>query len=797
MRGVLAGTITAAALFTPPASAQPTLVSQTPYGVSGNSWSGAPAMSADGSAIAFVSQASDLVSGDTNAVTDVFVRRLSPASTIRVSVAGDGTEANGPSHNCLPSLSADGRYVAFGSSASNLVAGDTNAVSDIFVHDLQTGATTRVSPMPDGTQASRGCSCPSISADGRYVAFDTALNPLTSTTRVYLHDRTSGRTVVLPVPADASTLTRRPAISADGRFVAFMSYTRGGDPGILYDDRLLLFDRETGVSRSLARTGSFSDDVDAAGTPSISADGHWVAFASSLALAGTDTSRTFDVFLHDTTTGATRLVSTTGTGVAGGGLTPQVSADGRFVVFYSSSGTLDPVRPGVGNTIYMSDQADGRVSRVGLPGGPAREPSIGANAFLLAFVTDMPLDGPDVPDEPDVYIQSLDYDNDAMLDVWEDFYGVNTGNPGDGDRDADGDGVTNATEFAHGTHPRGLFTRLLAEGATGPFFDTGLSIGNPNPVPATAVLTFQMRDGALLHHSLWMDARWSALIDVESIPGLASAEFSTRVESDVSLVVDRTMTWDARSYGGHAETAGAEPSLSWYLAEGATHSGFDLFYLLQNPQTQEADVEITYLLPSPGAPLVRQYRLPATSRTTLWVDFEDARLAATDVAAVIRSTNGVPILVERAMYLSQAGRTFAAGHAGAGVIAPRRAWMLAEGATGPFFDLFVLVANPGDAEAEVTMQLPPAGRPHGRADPPRRGEEPPDNLGGHGRPRARGHRGVDPRRVPQRRAHRRRARDVVARADGGDVERGARRRRPVVRRATVGDDGEPRVHPER
>ena len=194
---------------------------------------------------------------------------------------------------------------------------------------------------------------------------------------------------------------------------------------------------------------------------------------------------------------------------------------------------------------------------------------------------------------------------------------------------------------------------------------------------------------------------------------MAQAEFSTRVESDQPLVVDRTMSWNVQSgYGAHAETSVTAPALTWYLAEGSTVGGFNLFYLLQNPNTIDAQVRVRYLRPT-GAPLEKTLTLPPTSRTNIWVNVEEfpglgRALAASDVSAVIEVTNGQPIIVERAMYLDVPGETFGAGHESAGVTAAATEWFLAEGATGPFFDLFALIANPGntDAQIEASYLLP-------------------------------------------------------------------------------------------
>ena len=152
------------------ASGTITRVSVDSSGLQGNNYSKTPAISADGRFVAFRSAADNLVSGDTNETEDVFVHDRQTGETTRVSVDSSGAQANSYSTN--PAISADGRYVAFTSFASNLVAGDTNELTDVFVHDRQTGATTRVSVDSSGVEANGESSeyYVSISGDGRYVA---------------------------------------------------------------------------------------------------------------------------------------------------------------------------------------------------------------------------------------------------------------------------------------------------------------------------------------------------------------------------------------------------------------------------------------------------------------------------------------------------------------------------------------------------------------------------------------------------------------------------------------------------
>ena len=140
-------------------------------GTEGNDGSYRPSLSSDGRYVAFHSSTSNLVAGDTNGVADIFVHDRRMGKTSRVSTASDGTEGNNNSYD--PSISSDGRYVAFYSYAANLVAGDTNGVADIFVHDRLTGETARVSTASDGTEGNNDSYDPSISSDGRYVAFES------------------------------------------------------------------------------------------------------------------------------------------------------------------------------------------------------------------------------------------------------------------------------------------------------------------------------------------------------------------------------------------------------------------------------------------------------------------------------------------------------------------------------------------------------------------------------------------------------------------------------------------------
>jgi len=298
-----------------------------------------------------------------------------------------------------------------------------------------------------------------------------------------------------------------------------------------------------------------------------------------------------------------------------------------------------------------------------------------------------------------------DADADGLSDEWELQFGLNParsygddGAAGDPDRD----GLTNLDELRLGTHPRGSFRSTFAEGATGSFFDLRLALFNPSATsPARVLLRFFTGSGAVHAHFRLLPPLSRSTIEPETLPGLGAVTVATEIESDVRVVADRTMLWDAGHYGAHAESGSPSPSTVWYFAEGATHSGFSLFYCVQNPGSTAADLEVSYLLPA-GTPVRKRYSVAARSRLTILVNDEDVRLAATNVSAVFVSD--LPLVVERAMYLSRhGGRLFEAGTASAGMTAPSLEWFLAEGATGDLFDLFVLIANPGDEAAAVTI----------------------------------------------------------------------------------------------
>jgi Tol biopolymer transport system component len=212
-------------------------VSVGPGGVQGNRFSNGRALSPDGRFVAFNSLAANLVPGDTNGTFDVFVRDRDTGTTERVSVGPGGVQAD--VGGALGALSADGRFVAFESLSSNLVPGDTNGTTDVFVRDRQTGTTRRISLGPGGVQGDGQSFGAQISADGRFVAFaSNATNLAPGDTNgesdVFVRDRRTGTTLrasLGPGGVRGNGQSNNPGLSADGRFVAFLSFATNLVPG--------------------------------------------------------------------------------------------------------------------------------------------------------------------------------------------------------------------------------------------------------------------------------------------------------------------------------------------------------------------------------------------------------------------------------------------------------------------------------------------------------------------------------------------------------------------------------------
>jgi archaellum component FlaF (FlaF/FlaG flagellin family) len=364
-----------------PAAAEPVSlterVSVSSVATEGNAASLWPTLSADGRYVAFTSSATNLVTGDTNAKVDVFVHDRATGATSRVSIASDGTQGDGSSQ--AQAISADGRYVAFQSLATNLVPGDTNGVWDVYVHDRESGTTTRVSVASDGTGGSFHAALPTISADGQYVSFESSASNLVpgdtnGAWDVFVHDRATGATTRVSVASDGTQGNQQSdasALSADGGSVTFQSMASNLVPGDSngYQD-VFVHDRTTGTTSrvSLASDGAQANWISSA--EALGIDGRYVAFSSIASnLVPGDTNQELDAFVQDRTTGTTTRVSVASDGTQANdysGAVVDLSDDGQYVVFSSLATNLVP---GDTNGVYdvlLHDRATGTTSRVGV-----------------------------------------------------------------------------------------------------------------------------------------------------------------------------------------------------------------------------------------------------------------------------------------------------------------------------------------------------------------------------------------------------------------------------------------------
>ncbi len=313
-------------------------------GGSCNAYCGPPAISADGRFVGFMSYADDLVANDFNGENDVFLRDLESHTTEIVSLASSGAQGNDVSFDCA--ISADGRFVAFSSSATNLVAADGNGNSDVFVRDRQLSTTELVSVDSSGVQANSGSLSPAISGDGTRVAFTSHATNLgaggSPYAQTFVRDRRARTTVLASAGAGgvpANRDTRYPSMSLDGSCVGFTSEATNLDPAATHVSNAFVHEVEANttevVSRNAAGEGDQGSDFAA-----MSADGRFVGFDSSADnLVSGDTNHASDVFVHDRRANGFTSVCSPGTaGVIACPCANPASAPGMGCDNSSSSG---------------------------------------------------------------------------------------------------------------------------------------------------------------------------------------------------------------------------------------------------------------------------------------------------------------------------------------------------------------------------------------------------------------------------------------------------------------------------
>ena len=397
-------------------------------------------VSIDGRFVAFQSVASNLVAGDTNKKRDIFVYDRELKTMERVSISSNGEQANNVSGH--PSISGDGRYVAFMSLAGNLVANDENGQFDIFVHDREKKTTELVSISIDGKAGNTKSRNPAISTNGCCIVFESAANNLVEddsneATDIFLRNIEQGKTEIVSLTARGQQANHRsynPSISADGRYVVFNSPARNLVP---VDNKrsnehewnfsdVFLRDRERGKTEiiSINTYGKPGNHLSSHG--SVSADGRYIAFSSQatdlvegypddrLIVGGKGrTASRVDIFVHDRRLRTTELASMGIDGQPGNHQShaPQISSNGRFVTFQSSASNLTESRmPGTTINIYRRDLEENTTALVTDFKGPietnvmSAHSSVNQDGNWVVFDTNYGHKGAQLARESDVYI---------------------------------------------------------------------------------------------------------------------------------------------------------------------------------------------------------------------------------------------------------------------------------------------------------------------------------------------------------------------------------------------------------
>lgn len=321
-----------------------------------------PSLSADGRFIVFDSYATNLIPDDQNGYTsDIFLKDVQTGNLSLISSDSAGSQAD--THSLWPTISADGRYVAFSSAASNLVPGDDNGEWDIFLKDTFTGTTNLISSDASGLVGNRYSTWPDISSDGRYVSFaSNSTNFVPESTgwnNIYVKDRITGNIVLASETAagvKGNSSSSGSALSADGRYVVFESYASNlvdDDTNVWWD--IFRKDLQTGEIIRVSTTSTGGQANSGSHQPRVSGDGRFIVFVSEATnLFANDTNGKPDIFLKDVQTGMTTRVSGDIDGVlfSDTSQTPQISLNGRYIIFEYYSG------------VAFRDMASGNLTKI-------------------------------------------------------------------------------------------------------------------------------------------------------------------------------------------------------------------------------------------------------------------------------------------------------------------------------------------------------------------------------------------------------------------------------------------------
>jgi Tol biopolymer transport system component len=708
------------------------LVSADAAGVQGNGNSLFPSISANGRYVAFDSHATNLVVPAT-ANEQVFWKDMVTGEIRLASATAAGAPGNHDSE--FPNVSADGRYVAFDSHATNLVTPATNGLQ-VFRKDIMTGEIRLASSDAAGTQGNGLNERPCISSDGRYVAFfafsTNLVTPATSFCDVFCKDLATGEIRLVSADAagvEGNSASSWPSISDDGRYVAFESQATNLVPGGTTGTQIFRKDLATGEIR-LASSDAAGTRGNALSTEaSITADGRYVAFTSQATNLVTPATMGYQVFRKDLATGEVNLCSADALGAQGNALSQgaSISSDGRYVAFESTStNLLTPATTlqqvfrkelraphcfyfaegytGAGfqeylclgnpygnrnsvDVTYLYKDGTTKEETYNLPGNSRSTINVNAAAGANAEVSLKCESGsPFIAERP----------------MYFDYQGRWTGG-----HDAVGATSTSTSWY-------------FAEGYTGAGFDEWICVLNPGDVPAGLTFRFQTQEeGEKVIEGFSVGPHTRQTFKANDLLAGGSYQTSLKLESDHPVVAERPMYFDYSGTGGYNWTGGScvmgAPLLasSYYFAEGTTRAGFEEWLTIQNPNPATINVHAVYYLGA-GAPVERDYPVPAGRRSTVLVNSDSVGVGTEkDVSVLLTSPS--PFLAERPTYFDYQGLEswgWTGGHCVIGATSPASEWFFAEGYTGQYFEEWLCIQNPNAADAAITITYyPEAGAP--------------------------------------------------------------------------------------
>lgn len=392
--------------------------------VEANGASCAPRLSANGRFVVFESKATNLVPHDGNERTDIFVFDLESRSTRRVSVAFDGSGANG---DCFqPTISADGRRVAFLSTATNLVHDDTNGCADVFVRDLTTQETFRASITHDGKQSNAPSGAPFLTPDGRTVVFQSAASNLVpgdtnGKSDIFVHNLAAAQTLRITMGFDGSEANGDSICPSASDHASVIVFSSNASNLVPQDGNgtmdVFAFERRTGkvsrISASSAGEGNGLSKTSGPGSRCISNDGRLIVFESGASnLLHGDSNGKIDVFVFDRQQGvlSRASVSTSGAQSDEDCSGAEISANGRSVVFQSASKMLAEGKSTSSADVFLRDLPTAQTARVsmgqegGEPDFHCVRPTVGFNGSVVMFESQA--------------TNLVDNDNNAVSDIF-------------------------------------------------------------------------------------------------------------------------------------------------------------------------------------------------------------------------------------------------------------------------------------------------------------------------------------------------------------------------------------------